>query len=176
MPPYDPKFWPSYLITYLTLDAARIKKGENNEDLQHQCHSWINLCAFLARCIKVGLLKPCGEGCWYPLCDIPKGLQADHPVEAIRKCYLTVAAQYVLLAGTKIYRELVAEQLGGAGEIQAGLDKWLHWKERLKQVADDEGTGSELGGMALKAHKKMGSIRYDRYHCSRPVGDYITHW
>ena len=148
----------SCLITYLTLGTARRRKGNSQEDIKNLCKGWINLCAFLARCVSSGLLNRCKEGCWYPLYDISKGLQEDHPVEIIRKCFLTVAAQYFLLAGSKIYDGLV-EKPEWMDEREEGLETWLLWDKRLKDIADREDEGSELGCIARKAVEKMRSVR-----------------
>ena len=82
---------------------------------------------------------------------ISEGLQEDHAVEIIPKYSLTVAAQYFLLAGSKIYEELV--------EKPHWIDSWLLWEKRLKDVADSEDAGSELGCIAGKAHERMRSVR-----------------
>lgn len=132
----------------------------NKRDLQVKCDNWSNLCALLARCVQSGLLYRCIDSWWYPLCDIPEGLQEDHPVEIIDKCFLTVATQYILLAGPKIYDELVEMPWQGSSR-QERVEMWLHWDKRLKEIADGEDTGSELGCTARKAHEKMRSVRYE---------------
>lgn len=126
--------------------------------LQRRCDNWINLCALIARCVQFGLFDARADDGWYPRDDIPDGLRKYHPVEIIDKCSLTVAAQYILLAGPKIYEELV-EVRGGIPK-KVTHDMWLHWEQRLKEIADVLGKKSDLGCMARKAYEKMRSLRY----------------
>ena len=123
--------------------------------------SWINHCAFLARCVSSGLLNRC-EYSLYSLHDFSKGPQRDHAVEIIRKYSLTVVAQYFILAGSKIHKELV-ENPECMVKRHAGIDTWMLWEMRLKDVVDSEDAGSELACMARKAHEKMRFIRCATY-------------
>ena len=126
-----------------------------------QFEGWMNHCAFLARCVSSGLLNRC-EYTWHPLHDVLKGPQKDHAVEIIRKYSLTVAAQYFILAGSKIYEELV-ENPQCMLKIQTGMHTWMLWEKRLKDVGDSENAGSELGCHACFAHEKMRYIRRASY-------------
>ena len=71
---------------------------------------------------------------------------------------MTVAAKYFLLAGSKIYDGLV-EKPRWMAEREEGLETWLLWDKRLKDIADSEDAGSELGCITRKAVEKMTSVR-----------------
>ena len=103
---------PTFLFS-LTQGTAR-STGGDIEALQSDCFDWNNLSAFIARCIRSGLLDRFEKSCGYPLYDIPKGLQEYHPVETVQRCFVTVAVQYILLAGIKIYQELIEKPAQGS--------------------------------------------------------------
>ena len=123
--------------------------------------SWINHCAFLARCVSSGLLNRC-EYSLYSLREFSKGPQRDHAVEIIRKYSLTVVAKYFELAGSKIYKELV-ENPQCMLERHKGMQRWRLWEKRLKEVGDSKNAGYELGCHTRYAHEKMRSIRRASY-------------
>ena len=102
-----------------------------------------------------GLLDIYGNVCRHPLNEISKGLEEDHPLGIMQDCFMTVALQYIFLAGPKIYQELVEMPVEGSEAKALGRGKWNRWMEKLKEVADRGGKKSELGRAARGAHDKM---------------------
>ena len=72
--------------------------------------------------------------------------------------FATVAVQYILLAGSKIYHELVEKPGKRSETAERGLGKWQLWMERLMEVAYSEDTESELGRAAREAYSTMASL------------------
>ena len=101
----------------------------------------------------------------HPLYEIPQGLEKDHPLGVMQNCFITVAVQYILLAGGKIYHQIVEKPVKGSEAKEQGLSKWKLWIERLKEVAEREDTKLELGRAACEAYCKMVSM-----HCA-PIAE-----
>ena len=98
----------------------------------------------------------------HPLIEIANGLEEDHPPGVMKRCFTNVAVQYILLAGSKIYHELVEKPVEGSEAAELGLGKWQLWMEKLTEVAQREDAESELGRAAREAHSKMASLHSPR--------------
>lgn len=80
----------------------------------------------------------------------------------IEKCFATVAINYFLFAGPKIYHELVLKPWNRS-DVKEGLDKWLDWTKGVKEIVDSEDAGSELGRIAREAHGVMISLHPEEH-------------
>ena len=116
---------------------------------------WTNLCSFNARCVQSGIFDVYGDACGHPVDEIAEGLEQDHPLGVMQDCFITIALQYIFLAGPKIYQELVEKPAEGSEAKAIGCAKWNRWTERLDKVAEHRGQKSELGRAARGAHDKM---------------------
>lgn len=77
----------------------------------------------------------------------------------MQKCNVTVAMQYLLLASSKLYQGLLVNRWQ---RVQPeGAEKWQEWGYKVKEIADSEGTGSDLeyaAPVARVAYDKMVSF------------------
>ncbi|KDN66824.1 hypothetical protein CSUB01_03007 [Colletotrichum sublineola] len=119
---------------------------------------WVNLSAFLARCIQSGR-NDCFEN-WdkYPGVDIRKGLEETHEKGPRRDCLQLVAIQYLLLAGEKLHGEMIVRHADGAEKRQWGLGKWQLWAEKLQDIEEGQEEDFDLGQAAKRARQMMVSL------------------
>ena len=93
--------------------------------------------------------------------DIPggpgEGHWGDH-AEAMRKTFLLVAVQYVLLAGPEIYRAWVEEGSECADGVREAREKWRLWAKKIKEYEENEPSYSRDGSYARQALGKMISL------------------
>ncbi|KAL2023271.1 hypothetical protein VTK56DRAFT_3009 [Thermocarpiscus australiensis] len=130
-----------------------------------ECTWALNTHSLLARLVAGGLF-PC-DGGWRTAQCISEGLQhppgrefaVDTPL--VRACRAAIAAQYVLLAGDVLVRELRSKP-GAQSEAALRRGEWGFWAERLKTLAaaaeGDDGDGIEdwdLKESATRAAKKV---------------------
>ncbi|KAK3309858.1 uncharacterized protein B0T15DRAFT_16321 [Chaetomium strumarium] len=123
-----------------------------------ECTSALNTHALLARLV-AGDLFPV-DGGWRTAKCISEGLQ--HPpsqefaidTPLVRACRAAIAAQYVLLAG-----DVLVRQLGAEGDAALRRAEWPSWAERLKTLAaaaaEDGIPEWDLKGSAAEAAKKV---------------------
>ncbi|KAK4240426.1 hypothetical protein C8A03DRAFT_31453 [Achaetomium macrosporum] len=128
-----------------------------------ECTSALNTHSLLARLV-AGDLFP-SDGGWRTAKCISEGLQ--HPpgqefaidTPLVRACRAAIAAQYVLVAGDVLVRELQSKP-GAQSEAALRRGEWGFWAERLKMLAAGEGGGDgieewDLKGSAAQAAKKV---------------------
>lgn len=125
--------------------------------LEEDCEKWINICAFIARCIRSGLLNQHESRCGYAIYDITNGLQQYHPVEIIQRCFVIAALNYIIFSSFEIYRALCGDLLPQPGQ-NGGIVKWLQWEVKVQEIADSEEAGSNLEWLARIALDKMISL------------------
>ncbi|KAI0384669.1 hypothetical protein F5Y04DRAFT_218933 [Hypomontagnella monticulosa] len=135
--------------------------GPNIPSYETRCTEWVNFSAFLARCIQAGLNDNYELGTRYPSIDIPKGLEEEHIPGVGRSCFVRVATQYILLAGPKLCKAWLEDDLGE--QKRWATDKWKVWAEKLDQFADNEDLDADLRVEAREAHEKMVYLRPDLF-------------
>ncbi|WYZ36950.1 hypothetical protein EsH8_II_000456 [Colletotrichum jinshuiense] len=116
---------------------------------------WLNLSAFLARCIQSGRNDSFENWSKYPGVDIPKGLEENHDQGPRRKYLLLAALQYLLLAGEKLHSEFISRHPDGSEKRRWGLGKWQLWAGKLQEIAGGQETDADVRQDAEKARRLM---------------------
>lgn len=110
----------------------------------------MNFSSYLARCLQAGLDDNYPNGFKYASVDIRQGLDEELQPRPRRDSEVTVAAQYILLAGEKIAGECLIKPVKGFG-----LDEWNRWAERLGEISREESNNTDLACAVEEAHKYM---------------------
>ncbi|KAI0854027.1 hypothetical protein F5Y00DRAFT_224325 [Daldinia vernicosa] len=133
------------------------KDDTNPEELERKCEEWVNISAFIARCIEAGFNDQFKEKCKFPCVDIPKALEEDNPPGVRRSCLIRVAVQYIMIAGHKICQQKIGK--GKTEEQQMWLGKWKIWAEKLLQLAERNELEPGLTSEVREAHGTMVALQ-----------------
>ncbi|EFQ35691.1 hypothetical protein CGRA01v4_06066 [Colletotrichum graminicola] len=130
----------------------------DDPDVAESYKEWINLSAFLARCIQSGR-NDCFEN-WskYPRVDIPKGLEENHDEGPRGDCLQLVAVEYLLLAGEKLHDNMIGRHPDGSEKRQLGLRKWKIWAGKLQEIEEGLKADFDLVQAAKRARQLMVSL------------------
>lgn len=114
------------------------------------CDHWVNLSAFLARCVEAGLLVEDKYRWEYPCEAIVEGLEKENErksLELMRACKIMVAANYILLSG----RSLAIDCFNDSDK---GRAQWRRWAEKLREISkrSDEKTPLIIATKAAWQH------------------------
>ncbi|KAI0131105.1 hypothetical protein F4814DRAFT_404825 [Daldinia grandis] len=133
------------------------KDDTSPEELERKCGEWVNISAFIARCIEAGFNDRFKEKCKFPCVDIPKALEEDIPPGVRRSCLIRVAVQYIMIAGNKICQQKIGK--GKTEEQQMWLGKWKIWAEKLLQLAEHNELEPGLTSEVREAHGTMVALQ-----------------
>jgi Protein of unknown function (DUF3632) len=138
--------------------AASYHYYDPSSSILRQCNEWVNFSSFLARCIASGINDSYKDGYELLKININEALEKDHPPGIYRDCWIMVAAQYILLAGEAIYKQMISSAVKGSDSERRGLDKWRLWANMFGKRADEEDSKSEANSAAFAAYQKMVSL------------------
>jgi hypothetical protein len=131
------------------------------------CVEWTNFSAFLARChaARFEYFNSCPSA----RCDIPDGLEppAWELSQDMKNCYVTVAANYLIIAPEVLYGWFVLDEKTKAPTVEWGLKHWRMWAKSLEDLAkhyEGEGEeGAELLGLVKQARTKVLEVGKDLF-------------
>lgn len=150
---------PGFASEWLTLSSANLIIASDltkGADLEKSCAEWVNFSAFVARCTQAGLNDQFKYPRKYPSKDIPIGLEKDHAPGVRRNCLIRVAAQYILLCGSKIsdgIKDAPTERQ------RWWADKWQLWAKKLEELADSGEIDPDLKSEVHEAHEKLVALQ-----------------
>ncbi|KAI1656551.1 hypothetical protein F4813DRAFT_363630 [Daldinia decipiens] len=133
------------------------KHDTRPEELEKKCAEWVNISAFIARCIEAGFNDHFKEKCQFPCVDIPKALEEENPPGVRRSCLIRVAVQYIMIAGHKICQQKIGK--AKTEEQQMWLARWKIWAEKLLQLAEQNVLEPGLTSEAREAHGTMVALQ-----------------
>jgi len=127
---------------------------------------WLNLNSFTARITSEGLIDGSILGLW----EIREALEEENSTKAIANCNISVASEWIIRSGTKLYSEVLnaapldesearATMGGDLYKGQAGFcqERWDFWKFRLSMVNKDD-VDEDAAKMAQQTVKTMTGI------------------
>lgn len=69
---------------------------------------------------------------------------------------MIVAVRYIILIGYKIHEKLVEKAWKPKSpDAKEGVEKWLQWEKRLKEITDSDDTEPGLARDTREAHRRM---------------------
>lgn len=122
----------------------------------------MNFSAFIARCIQAGLLDRLSDGCSkYPSWDVPDGLEKDLQPGILRNCRVTVSAQYIILAGRRLYDAFLSKSASPTEKAEWWQEKWQLWPGKFEALSDGyvKESKTEMAAMTREAHNLMLSLK-----------------
>jgi hypothetical protein len=118
----------------------------------------VNFSAFIARCINAGLLDRYSDNVSkYPSWDIDDGLEKDLQPGILKNCRVMVSAQYIILAGRRLYEIFLSKSAEKSEWWQEKWQLWLGKFEALSEGYEKDGN-TEMADMTREAHDLMLSL------------------
>jgi hypothetical protein len=125
------------------------------------CDEWVNFSAFIARCVQAGLLDRFSDGISkYPSWDVPDGLEKGLQPGILRDCRVMVSAQYIILAGRRLFEEFLSKSASPTEKSEWWQEKWQLWPGKFEALSDgyEKDGKTEMAAMIREAHDLMLSL------------------
>ncbi|KAI0384667.1 hypothetical protein F5Y04DRAFT_247527 [Hypomontagnella monticulosa] len=136
----------------------------SSSDIEKECIEWVNFSAFIARCTQSGLNDNFSHPCKYPSFDIPKGLEEEWLPGFRRSSLIRVAAQYILLAGSKLCEHWL--EASNTAKDRA-VDRWKLWAKKLQEFSESKDLEMDLRTETLQAHDRIVALKPDLFRDSK---------
>ncbi|EAW13701.1 DUF3632 domain-containing protein [Aspergillus clavatus NRRL 1] len=128
--------------------------GVDSPELQERCEVWVNFSAFLSRCVKAGLNEYPG-GFKYPGLGIHDALDSHGPSTIVWDSRVIVAAQYLVMNGSRIREELFKENEKKGNCKLIGEELWHRWTKRFMEISDQAQHTPEISSAVNEAYNIM---------------------
>jgi hypothetical protein len=168
---------PNANFKFLVSDGS--SKLYSPDQARQLCAEWINFSAFFARCEGANLeyFNSCpGAGV-----DIPLGLEPPTSPrrrelsQEMKNCYVTVAANYLIIEPEMLYGWFVLDEKTRAPTREWGVTHWRMWAkslEDLEKYYEGEGeNGVELLSLVKQARRKVLEVGKDLFVDEEVEGD-----